>query len=130
MDTGDMGRGGALVWIDARRLTLSGVIRSNGGDAGAYFYSTAGSGGGIWIECGRFEPLAGATMEAKGGNVNGESGAGGGGRIQVWYVRRMDNTAVDYIVTPGTYTQAGAFAEPGTWFEGDLPQNGTTIIIR
>ncbi|MCL1856385.1 MAG: hypothetical protein FWF84_01900, partial [Kiritimatiellaeota bacterium] len=123
------GEGGALVWIVARRLTLSGTIRANGA-AAVGGYDAAGSGGGIWIECSRFIPEEGATMEANGGNSTSESGSGGGGRIQVWYANRANANPVNYVVDPGTCGSPSRTGEPGTWFEGRLAPEGTLLIIR
>lgn len=77
--------GGGLVWIEASgAVSLSGTIVARGVATAPGGYDGAGAGGGIFIRCAEFSGTTDAVMSVKGGNgVN--AGAGGGGRIAVWY---------------------------------------------
>ena len=71
----------------AVRIHVSGSFRCDGAvSADGYAPGTVsaggGSGGSVWITCGRFESGAAASITAKGGSrESGDRGAGGGGRI-------------------------------------------------
>jgi len=82
------GDGGGSVRIEASRaVQVDGTITANGSNPiWDINYSGAGSGGGIFVICQTFGGGASSLLSAKGGNSNaGYTGAGGGGRIAVWY---------------------------------------------
>ena len=123
---GGGGRGGGLVWIEAEQtVTLDGLLTANG--QGPRGQSAAGSGGGIFVWCRKFQGAGTAHLEARGGD-GGTSGppggAGGGGRIQVW--RKYDlgfSGTTSVLGGTGTYPSTA-----GTVFFGDIPIPAGTVI--
>jgi len=79
--------GGGLVWIVASGvMVMDGVIQADGGAS-----EGGGSGGGVFLAG---QELSGAgTIRARGGGTNPYGGAGGGGRIAIWYAVPPDRTA-------------------------------------
>ncbi len=74
------GNGGGALRIQGDTLVLRGEIKANGGNGTAY--SGAGAGGSIYL---RVRHLRGeGQVQANGGNCHGK-GAGGGGRIALYY---------------------------------------------
>ncbi len=74
------GAGGGLVRIQAvNQVTVNGLISANGQTA---YYTGAGSGGGIFVQCWKFSGTSG-ILSANGGVTTGGGGGGGGGRIGV-----------------------------------------------
>lgn len=83
--------GGGLVWIEASgAVSISGTIVARGLASGGY--DGGGAGGGIFIRCAEFSGTTNAVLFAKGGNGK-NAGAGGGGRIAVWYRTVSDDNA-------------------------------------
>lgn len=80
-DTLSIGGGGAIR-IQARNVLLNGQFKAVGYGRN---YAGAGSGGGIWVTCDRFDMGPVAMLDAQGGNASYYSncGGGGGGRIAV-----------------------------------------------
>ena len=79
---GDTYYGGGAIRIDARRtFCCDGSVSADGYDSGTAS-AGCGSGGSVWITCGRFESGVTTSITAKGGSrESGDRGAGGGGRI-------------------------------------------------
>ncbi|HYI12032.1 MAG TPA: carboxypeptidase regulatory-like domain-containing protein [Thermoanaerobaculia bacterium] len=88
-------RGGGVIRIDAKTLSLDGVVRSNGHGSGSAHHR-GGGGGSVWITAARVS--GSGVIEAKGGQ--GYYGAGGGGAIAVEYT---DATGA----LPAMYAQTG-----------------------
>ncbi|MEI7437190.1 MAG: hypothetical protein WCL16_10350 [bacterium] len=79
-----LGYGGGAIRIDAKRITLGGVLTANGN---VTTYNGGGSGGSIFLVCDSFLGGNSAFLCATGGpqaNTALKSGGGGGGRIAVW----------------------------------------------
>ena len=114
-------------------ISMNGLITANGGFAGASD-TGAGSGGGIYLRCKRFDGDGTGWLYAKGGGTAGSinAGNGGGGRIAVWRYQHtgfnMNNASVDQGSWGGAYTPTG---EVGTieWFDTN-PSKGTIMSMR
>ena len=74
--------GGGVVRIHASgSFRCDGAVSADGYDSGTAS-AGCGSGGSVWITCGRFESGVTTSITAKGGSrESGDRGAGGGGRI-------------------------------------------------
>ena len=79
----DGGKGGGLIYMDiGDNLYVDGTLDCNGQDANGGANAGGGSGGSIWIKCGRFSGHGSIT--ANGGAGDGlNSGGGSGGRIAI-----------------------------------------------
>jgi hypothetical protein len=98
------GNGGGLVKITAGALTLDGGIIADGGSAinQSGYFNGGGSGGGIKINV---STLSGnGTISAKGGATS-YGGAGGGGRIAIYYTMNSLN--------PSNLSAAGGLSGTG-----------------
>jgi hypothetical protein len=115
--------GGYLKIMASGTVTVDGLISMNGLAGGQW--SGAGSGGGIFIQCGS---LAGTgTIRADGGastNVGGVSGSGGGGRIAIHAANAGSfggqlsaNCGPGYYSFPDLYYRKSAY--PGTIYLSD-----------
>jgi len=125
------GCGGGLIWIDvSNRALLNGTLSANGGAPSGY--EAAGSGGGIYVRCKRFNGTATGWMQANGGNGGSESGGGGGGRIAVWSQFLDWPFTNNVAVNPGT--AVGGYipvATLGTVYYGQLPiDRGVVFTIQ
>ena len=110
--------GGALLIASSGRLTISGMVKANGG-AGNGEVSGGGSGGGIRLVA---ETLAGSGIVQA---LGGQNPYGGGvGRIRI---ERGTNTgSLSLQVTPGpSVVELPGGATPQIW----LPTNGPTARI-
>lgn len=103
------GAGGAGISIIARSADVTGSIIVSGGD-GVYtagcgsFSGGGGSGGGILIQAVDIN-TTGATLQAQGGKAgNTYGGAGGGGRIKIFY--SSSNTGIPTTNVAGATTNA------------------------
>ncbi len=82
--------GGGVIRIQAQQALVHGQISANGSVQGSY---GAGAGGAIRMDVGTLSGSGWIT--ANGGNATGNSGAGGGGRIALYYtVNTMSPTQV------------------------------------
>jgi len=109
------GNGGGLVRLQAQELILDGKIQANG--MGSYNRGS-GSGGGIRLDVGTLSGQG--RIEAVGGNTTYSCGAGGGGRIAVYY---------DSLTLPQeNITAAGGL----TLYDGNAKVNGGagTIYLK
>jgi hypothetical protein len=116
--------GGGYVQIVASgtvAVEATGTITMNGLD-GAWD-SGGGSGGGVYIQCGR---LSGSgTIRANGGNGGGHGGGGGGGRIALFVRNAPFYTSGNILCTPSVTGGAKGSAVDGTQQPG-----GTGTIYR
>jgi len=65
-------------------VIIDGILTANGENVGNW--AGAGSGGSIFIICGTFDGGTNGMLRANGGSTDqSNGGAGGGGRIAVWY---------------------------------------------
>jgi len=127
---GSSSTGGGLIRLEVERtFDLAGTLSANAIDV-----SNAASGGGIYVTCGTFVGRDTAVLSARGGSVvEGHNGAGGGGRIAVW---RRAGAEIPVNVAQGTNNEAHAEfrpayrADPGTFFWGWVPQDGTVLLLR
>ncbi len=146
------GDGGGLIrMVIDGSLHVDGTLSANGKSAN----SSGGSGGGIFLQCDNFSGAG--TLQADGGDGrSGQTGAGGGGRIAVWYgvpdseVSRIIVGDLKYVVISssiesfsGTTSVTNGlvgydsgdpteFAQPGTvvFLTVDMPPQGTFLIIK
>ena len=97
--------GGGLVKITTGTLSLAGGILADGGTT---VYAGAGSGGGILINAGAVSGTG--TISARGGSAtaNTNYGAGGGGRIAVYYT--TNTLSIDNILASGGKSGDGSIA--------------------
>ncbi|MFC1453197.1 hypothetical protein ACFLSJ_07650, partial [Verrucomicrobiota bacterium] len=110
------GEGGGAVKLQAQNVTVDGTIRASGtdGNQGAARAGGGGSGGSIWIAA--TGVLGGSgSIEAKGGagqaNSYGNSaGAGGGGRIALYYASKTFDGTVTAQGGASAYRDGGAGA--------------------
>ena len=113
--------GGYVQIVASGTVTVDGVITMNGLD-GAWD-SGGGSGGGVYIQCGR---LSGSgTIRANGGNGGGHGGGGGGGRIALFVRNAPFYTSGNILCTPSVTGGAKGSAVDGTQQPG-----GTGTIYR
>ena len=78
--------GGALQLTVNGTLTLNGIITANGGPLSVTgYHGGCGSGGSLWLNVGTLQ--GGGVISANGGSgpADGDGGAGGGGRIAIYY---------------------------------------------
>jgi len=118
-------RGGGLVHVEANgHVAVHGTATANG-QQGSLYTGGAGSGGGIFITCRSFESSTNGLLRADGGPAGHYGGAGGGGRIALWY----ETTAGDLprMSVTGGLTRPGA---NGTIHLRPLPPAGTLIMVR
>lgn len=111
---GSGGAGGGIISIFSKDITLSGSLTSNGGNgANAVSISNGGGGGGAGgsiLICGytvalgtdKFSLVGGTGGAGSGGSAN--SGAGGKGRIAVYYGSSLSGSISASLY--GTYTNA------------------------
>jgi len=126
--------GGGVFWLEANVVTLDGVVTMRGQDGGSAI--GGGSGGAVYIRCRQIEGGPSATIDASGGDVSSNAGAGGGGRVAVYF--NTDLYGVETVNVAGgiNTTVAGSpenerHGEPGTvvWEQEVLPA-GTVITIH
>jgi len=131
------GNGGGLIRLTTNTLTLDGSVIADGGSIPANYGSGAGSGGGILLNVGT---LSGSgIISAKGGfttyNTN-YFGAGGGGRIAVYY--NTNTLPLANITATGGVSGNGSVAtrnggvgtiylKDNAKFNGDVVINNTNI---
>jgi len=140
------GNGGGLIYFElSGRAELSGQLAADG-DPGVNH--GGGAGGSIFIRCVQCTSGPGTGLSARGGNgYSTTDGAGGGGRIAVWYGRPSwipepdpsellisETPPPSYLgtlsVAPGTISYT-TDAEPGTIrFVTVRKPSGTVISIR
>ncbi|HLD67858.1 MAG TPA: hypothetical protein VJA19_17660, partial [Pseudomonas sp.] len=78
-------RGGGALKLVSRSLILNGKLLANG-SAGANGYTVGGgSGGSLWVDTQLLFGSATTRIAAQGGNGRYSGGAGGGGRIAIYY---------------------------------------------
>jgi hypothetical protein len=78
--------GGALQLTVNGTLTVNGIISANGASESSFSYhGGCGSGGSLWLSVGALQ--GGGVISANGGSAtpDGNAGAGGGGRIAIYY---------------------------------------------
>ncbi len=122
---GNNAKGGGLIRIVASRtIANNGMMTASGEDLAVSDQST-GSGGGIFLQCRRWEGSASATVRAKGGDApGGNCRSGGGGRIAVWCAE--DAYLGSYNVTYGANGTGGIpLAQSGTLVLSNLTIAGT-----
>jgi hypothetical protein len=118
--------GGGLLRITANTILLDGTIQANGGDSESF---AGGSGGGIRIDVGT---LSGSgTISANGGSdpagYGYKPGAGGGGRIAVYYddISGFDLANITAYGGDGYYKNGGA----GTLYLKSSAQSYGDLIV-
>ncbi|MCC7204900.1 MAG: Ig-like domain-containing protein, partial [Phycisphaeraceae bacterium] len=101
------GSGGGLVRISAGSAFIDGQVLADGG-SGSYYARVAGSGGGIRLDVGTLSGSGAIT--ANGGGGYGDGGAGGGGRVAIYYddISGFDPSKI--MTLGGTGGDAGAGA--------------------
>lgn len=91
--------GGAIQFMIGGDLTVDGEINANGA-SGSLNDVGGGSGGSLLVSC---EDLAGTgILSANGGNGTTYAGAGGGGRIAIYYWGSVNLPEAHVQVNPGT----------------------------
>lgn len=122
------GAGGGVVWLEAeQRIRLDGTISAKGQLASR---GGAGSGGGVYIHCRRFDGTATGLVNVDGGNYTDgrdTAGGGGGGRIVIWSIRNDYTGATSAL---GGSAPNGEPGQPGSVYFGYLPAPGTLILVR
>lgn len=108
------GNGGGIIFLSASTLNISGVLGANGGaggngDSSARYAGGGGAGGSILLHCGTLVVSGADTITATGGprmgnySVPGYGGAGGAGRIALYYLIG-DSGAITQATSPNAYT--------------------------
>ncbi len=122
------GNGGGAVRIDITgQLTLNGTISANGTDL-VNQWGGAGSGGAIWINCGRFAGPSGVRLSAEGGNnSDSNGGSGGGGRIALYYA--ASTYAGTYSVAAGTHPTSASRGSVGSYVE-EVQLTGSSLLVQ
>lgn len=131
------GCGGGLIWIKAAKTAvLNGTLTANG-ELG-FYYSPAGSGGGIDLRCTTLVGAPSTRLLANGGGIHASSVAGpgaggGGGRIAVWRV--YDSPAglqgiVSNAVNPGVNGAASTLPTAGTIVWGWVTPPGSVLMLK
>ena len=118
--------GGAMKLVVSRNLTVDGSIDAIGSNNG--YYVQPGSGGSVWIECGRL--VGTGTIRANGGGAPSYSGQGGagGGRIAVYCrTNEMDDTHMTAI-GGARYSDAFSYGSAGTVYVED--DAGSTLVMQ
>ena len=78
--------GGAMHLVVLGTMTVDGVVSANGSSASSSNNAGGGAGGSILLEVGELTGSSSGYLSANGGqNGSGYTGAGGGGRIAVYY---------------------------------------------
>ncbi len=110
----------------AGTVTLNGTLSANGANQ-----TGAGSGGGIYVTCKRFDGMGG-TLSANGGAsiFGGGGGGGGGGRIAL--LRETDgSSSLTTAVNGGAAGGDGVVGDVGTVVLAIIsPPAGTLMIVR
>jgi len=123
------GTGGGVVWLEAeRRLLVDGTVSANG--ASMANYSGGGAGGSVYLRGAYFD--GGGIIRANGGNgrtAGNGSGSGGGGRVAIWRRTHGFTGTAEQPVAGDTYS-VGYRGEPGTIYWGDIPAQGTILLLR
>ncbi|MBU0677139.1 MAG: Ig-like domain-containing protein [Verrucomicrobia bacterium] len=125
------GKGGGLIRLTAGELVLDGSIRSDGGSAPGCSSTTSsgGSGGGIRLEVGT---LSGSGMiTANGGRTSYTTpGAGGGGRVAIYYDHfdGFNPTSQVEVLGGAVGTGNGRRSSPGTLYLNKSGEVGTLIV--
>jgi alpha-tubulin suppressor-like RCC1 family protein len=122
------GNGGGLVKLTATALTLSGGIFADGGSGTT---TGGGSGGGIYLKVGTLSGTG--TIAARGGAVTDSTsyGAGGGGRIAVYY-NSLQLPVANILVNGGsssTGTRAASNGGAGTIYLKDNAKTTADLFI-
>ncbi|WP_201787440.1 hypothetical protein, partial [Pseudomonas sp. BMS12] len=79
-------RGGGALSLASRVLDLQGQVLANGGGYAVSGSVGGGAGGSIWINAQLLRAGSGTAIRALGGDAKGSiTGAGGGGRIAIYY---------------------------------------------
>ena len=130
---GDFGGfGGGLVYLVVDgTVTLDGIINANG-ESRPLNSGGGGSGGGVYIYCKTLRGGENAFISADGGNPSMvyEGGAGGGGRVAVWY-RYLDFDTAKVSVAGGVgKTEQTHTGTEGTVVFKVIPPSGTLILVR
>ena len=94
--------GGGVVRIHASgSFRCDGMVSADGYAPGTASDPGCGSGGSVWITCGRFDSGANASITAKGGSrESGDRGAGGGGRICI--AKGLTSAQIEQLYMTGT----------------------------
>jgi len=136
------GSGGALIYLEAQSINVSGAITAKGavGNPGNGGSGGGGSGGGILIKAGAMD-ISHSTLSAKGGNGGdasnnnaGTGGGGGGGVIKLVRSSNFQNASATIDVSGGVQGGASSYAgspgSPGVFlylFSPASPVNLTVI---
>jgi hypothetical protein len=126
------GCGGGLVWVETLgRVTLGGTITANGADGQPH--AGAGSGGGIYIQCGYLSGDTSGWLIANGGGLPGANpggGNGGGGRIAVKCGVLLWGSTNQVSVMGGTNgMQTHMYGQTGTIYWEITPPRGTMFMV-
>ncbi|NLE68203.1 MAG: hypothetical protein GX608_12360, partial [Lentisphaerae bacterium] len=124
--------GGGSVQIRASdTCTVHGRITANA--LGGYAdYAPGASGGGIYIRCKTFIGSSNGLLQANGGGSGYgpvfPGGPGGGGRIAVWRINDLSESAISTAADPGA--RYGITGGVGTIVWGRLPSAGTIVSFH
>ena len=80
--------GGGVIWLKTQgKMCVNGTISANGSNNGGW--TSAGAGGSVYLQCDKLAGSTNGVITAKGGSstVTYGNGAGGGGRVALWYRR-------------------------------------------
>ncbi|MFV8784465.1 hypothetical protein ACNKU7_18770, partial [Microbulbifer sp. SA54] len=103
-------RGGGAFKLTALKLELFGSLVADGnGDVSS---NGGGSGGSIWLDVGEFIANEGSSIHANGG-VGRYAGAGGGGRVAIYY-ESMEGLNIENVTANGGIHYSGAPGEAGS----------------
>ncbi|UUY07325.1 hypothetical protein LRS11_16045 [Pseudomonas sp. J452] len=101
-------RGGGALSLVARVLQLDGQLLANGASGAAGGMIGGGAGGSLWVNAQHLIGSATTRIQAVGGNGLSSAGAGGGGRIAIYYAGLLDVDALSQIsVASGSGSSAG-----------------------
>ena len=104
--SGHYTRGGGAVTLSARIVDLQGRLLANGQTATVGSSVGGGAGGSIWLNTQVLRGGANTLIQAHGGDALGSAGAGGGGRIALYYgqLESLDPLSqIDVTAGSGTF---------------------------
>ncbi len=109
------GNGGGSILLEAKNITIDGIITVKGGDS---VNGGAGSGGGVLLDAVNIN-ISG-SITASGGYSSSYGGGGGGGRVKIYYCAK--NVSIGAISAYGGGSYGGGNGNSGTIFYDIKPQ--------
>ncbi|WP_394239235.1 Ig-like domain-containing protein, partial [Pseudomonas anguilliseptica] len=114
-------RGGGAINLTSRLLKLDGQLLADGAAASSASTIGGGAGGSLWVNTLLLEGSSTTRIHAKGGSGSYSAGAGGGGRIAVYYSALQNIDALGQIsVAAGAHSGSSTAAQQGSLLLNNL----------